>query len=314
MSDVPLVGIILVNFNGREDTFECLDSLSKITYKNYKIYVVDNGSTDKIAEDVNKRFRKVCILENNDNLGFTGGNNTGIKVALKDDCKYVLLLNNDTIVAPNFIEPLVKRLESNSKIAMTTPKIYFYGEKKLWAFGGTIDRMLCRSPHIGVNTEDTGQYQNPIRVDRVTGCSMFIRSEVIEKYGMFDDRFFIYEEETDWCIRLTRKGYIFIVEPESVIWHKGHRDSGRIGKPFMIYLQMRNHLLLIRKHSDFFFFGGIIAIFYTFFTAFKLSTAALLKFILSGDKKYLETCKAVTRGVIDYFRNKFGKPNYYLKQ
>lgn len=313
MSDVPQVGIVLVNFNGREDTFECLESLSKITWPNYKIYLVDNGSTDKIAKDVMEKFNNVHLLENKDNLGFTGGNNTGIKIALKDGCKYLLLLNNDTIVAPNFIEPLVKRLESNAKIAMTTPKIYFYNDKKLWAFGGLIDRVLCRSPHIGVNIEDTGQFKTAIRVDRVTGCSMFIKSDVIEKYGMFDDRFFIYEEETDWCVRLARKGYIFMVEPESVIWHKGHRDSGRIGKPFMIYLQMRNHLLLIRKHSDYFLLGGTIALFYTFFTLFKLVSIAGLKFMLLKDKKYLDACKAVVLGIIDYFKGKFGKPFYYLK-
>ncbi len=307
----PLVGIIIINYNGRADTFECLLSLTQITYPNYRIYLVDNGSADKIGEDVRNRFRGVRVIENERNLGFTGGNNTGIKVALQEGCDYILLLNNDTVVERGFIEPLLARL-SDTNVAMSTPKIYIHGfDKKIWAFGGRLDRFLGRSPHIGVDLIDQGQFSQSVRVDRITGCAMFIKSDIIRRFGMLDDQFFIYDEEADWCIRLSKKGYRFIVEPSSLIWHKGHRDSGRIGRPFMVYLQARNHLLLLRKHSNFYLFGGSVALIYSLLSAIRTIFASYFGLFLRRDKRYLGIGRAVFLGILDGIRGRFGKPIYF---
>jgi hypothetical protein len=305
----PGVAIIVINLNGRDDTLKCLASLDKVKYPNLKIYLVDNGSTQPIADDVRRLFPKVILIQNAKNMGFTGGNNIGIKKALKDKAEYVCLLNNDTIVNENFLEPLIKVCEGNPAIGMATPKIYFYGSSNIiWAYGAKVDKTLARSPHIGVGEKDRKQFDKIRFVERITGCAMFVKKEVIEKIGMLDDRFFIYEEELDWCLRARRLGYKLAVVPESIIWHKGHRDSGRIGRPFIGYLQTRNHFLMLKKNRDYFRFGGFVAILYAGLVIFKEVVKSL--FFAGLDKRYSRYAGAVIKGVLDFLRGRYGEPDF----
>ena len=311
-SKLPFVAIIILNYNGKIDTFECLNSLHKIGYKNFRIYLVDNGSTEAIENEVVIRFPDIKFIGNNSNLGFTGGNNVGCKAAITDGADYVLLLNNDTVVDEYFLDYLVAECEKDNRIGMATSKIYFYGQDKvLWAYGAKIDRLSARSPHIGVYEYDDCKYDYIREVDRITGCAMLMRREVIDKIGMLDDRFFIYEEELDWCIRARKAGYKLVVVPNSIIWHKGHRDAGRIGRPFIAYLQTRNHFLLLRKHSGFFYLQGTIALIYAFIAVIKSILTAGIFMLVNKERKYLIYIKAVVLGVIDSFRGVFGKPSHF---
>jgi hypothetical protein len=301
----PLVGIVVINLNGKRDTLECLGSLTKIYYPNYRIFLVDNGSTEQIREELNMLFPQVEFIRSRVNLGFTGGNNLGARIALLEGASFVLFLNNDTTVAPDFLDRLVQACQTDPRIGMATPKIYFYGQPKvIWACGASIDRITGRTPHTGVYQSDQGQYDKQTDVDRITGCAMLVRRELIQEIGLFDERFFIYGEETDWCLRAKKAGYRLITVPDSVIWHKGHRDSGRIGRPFITYLQTRNHLLLLCKHQNQFALQAIPAILYTLGIILK----ELFIGASSGRKDHV---KAILLGMLDSFRRRYGKPPYF---
>jgi hypothetical protein len=306
----PFVGIVVINYNGRDDTLECLHSIARLRYPNYKVYLVDNGSTEPIAEDIRRLFPKVNFIQSRINLGFTGGNNLGIKAALGDGAEYLLLLNNDTVVREDFLFPLVEAMKDPA-IGMVAPKIYFYGsEGIIWAYGAKVDRLFARSPHLGVGQKDSGDFDRPIYVERITGCAMFIRRELIERIGMLDNDFFIYEEELDWCLRARRAGYKLLVVPDSCIWHKGHRDSGRIGRPFIGYLQTRNHFLMLRKNRKYFYFGGFLAVLYAGGVIVKELIKSVGLVVIRGQRKYLLYAASIVKGVLDFLRKRYGRPNF----
>jgi GT2 family glycosyltransferase len=293
------VGIVILNYNGRDDTLECVRSLANLTFP-ARLYVVDNGSKIKIRDDV-LAIRPATVIENERNEGFTGGNNIGARAALRDGAEFVLLLNNDTIVDPGFIEPLAAAMDDPS-VGMATPKIYFYASNSvLWGYGARVDRLTARSPHIGTDEVDKGQFDAIRDVDRITGCAMFVRRELFEGVGFLDDRFFIYEEEVDWCLRSRRAGWKLRVVPRSIIWHKGHRDSGRIGRPFITYLQTRNHLLMLRKNGDAFAAGGLPAVAYA-------GAAAARGLVRSTT---WSNARAIVEGIRDGILGRYGKPAPY---
>ena len=307
----PKVGIVIVNFNGTDDTLECVRSVVKVRYPNFRTYVVDNGSTVSPREKLSPHLDDVTLIENDANLGYTGGNNVGCRRALEEKVDYVLLLNNDTTVDPGFLDPMVDAMERDDRLGMVTPKIYFYGQDRVfWAYGAAVGRWTGRSPHLGVYRKDTGQFDSIREVDRITGCAMFVRREVFERVGFLDDRFFIYCEELDWCLRTRRAGWRLEVVPESVIWHKGHRDSGRIGRPFIAYLQTRNQLLMLRKQSGVFALGGGTAALWHTASLAKEVGRNLLAWMGTQNPDRLRVAGAFIRGVVDYWRGNFGKPPY----
>lgn len=300
---------VVLSFNGNEDTMECLRSLGRAGFAGSRIHVVDNGSSPPLRPDLEAAGLRVDLVESPENLGFTGGSNLGIRRALESGAEAILLLNNDTVVDPDFLGPLVKALSEDPGLGIVSPKIYFHGQDRvIWAHGARVDRFSGRSPHIGVYEKDSGQYERVREVDRVTGCAMLVRRDFVERVGFLDNRFFAYSEEMDWCLRARRAGYRLAVVKESVIWHKGHRASGRIGRPFIAYLQARNHLLMLRKHSDFFFAGGSLALIYFAVSLFWHVAESLSVWILKGDRRHRDQGMAMALGVVDYWRGRWGKP------
>lgn len=294
------VAVVVLNHNGNDDTLECLRSLEKAAYRPRRLIVVDNASDPPLRPRLEASGIDARLLESGVNLGFTGGGNLGMRAALDGGAEAVLLLNNDTVVDPGFLEPLVGALRGDARLGIVAPKIYFHGrDRVIWAQGARIGPWTGRSPHIGVYEKDRGQHDGVREVDRVTGCAMLVRREFIERVGLLDDRFFVYGEEIDWCLRGRRAGYRMAVVKDSVIWHKGHRTSGRRGRPFIAYFQTRNHLLMLRKHSGFFAAGAAVAVLYHALAA----GAAVLGGVVRGD---LATASAVLRGVGDYWAGRFG--------
>lgn len=246
----PRVNIILLNWNGKELTAECIDSLRKITYPNYEILIADNGSTDGSIQFFKERFSDIELVENGKNLGFAEGNNAGIRRALEKGADHVLLLNNDTIVDPAFLDELVKAIEASPSIAAVGPKVYFYdhnGKKNVISFaGGFIDYWKGKSIHTGEKMDDMGQFDKAVEVDYVEGSCMLVRSEAIKKVGMMDASYFLYWEETEWCVRMSKAGYKMLYVPSSKIWHKiGGSGSS---KTQMYYLN-RNRIWFMRKYA-----------------------------------------------------------------
>lgn len=241
----PLIYIIILNWNGYKDTIACIESIERITYKNYIILIVDNGSTDESVKVFKTRFPNVKLMENQINLGFAGGCNVGINYALKNNANYVLLLNNDTIVQCNFLSELVDISESDTQIGILSPLIYYANEPDvIWSSGANIN-YKSSYPFIDRRRllKDKGQLKRNINVDTVTGCCMLIKKAVFASIGLLDPIYFLYTEDRDFCARVKKKGYSIYVIPNSKVWHKVSSSSGGEGNPLAVYYSTRNLIL-----------------------------------------------------------------------
>ncbi|MDG7041727.1 MAG: glycosyltransferase family 2 protein [Nitrososphaerota archaeon] len=243
----PRVAIIVLNWNGLDDTIECLESLKKVIYQNYEVVVVDNGSEGKDVEVLRTKFGEyVHMIENDKNYGFCEGNNIGIRYALKNGADYVLLLNNDTIVAHDFLSELMKVADSNPKIGIVGPKIYYYRQpNRIWFAGGRIS-LFSTSSVRGFNLTDKGQFNRVDYVDFVSGSCVLIKRSVFETVGLLDPIYFFSMEDVDLCLRATQAGFRNVFVPSSMIWHKVFMSGVR--NPHIVYYSSRNAVIFARKH------------------------------------------------------------------
>jgi hypothetical protein len=247
----PKVSIIILNWNGLEDTIECLESLQKITYPNYELIVIDNNSEGSDAEVLRGKFSGyIHLIENDKNYGFCEGNNIGIRHALKNQADYILILNNDTTVAPDFLSELVRIGESDPQIGLLGPKIYLYHEpNRIWFAGGRIS-LLSKSSNRGYMESDQGQFNKIDHVDVLSGSCMLIKRQVFERIGLFDPVYFFSFEDVDLSLRSTHAGFVNVFVPDSKIWHKVFRSGLRNRN--IPYYTCRNAIILARKHYKFF--------------------------------------------------------------
>lgn len=320
MSTQPSVAIVVLNYNNWKDTIECLESLLRINYNNYKIILVDNSSTDNSIEKIKKwasgelnyspegeigeRFafppvkkpvllrehklnyqnnqeiffgtdEKIIILPNKRNLGYGGGNNVGIKFALNQKkFDYICILNNDTIVTPNFLYELIKAYDKQTGIC--GPVIYnYYNPQLVWSSGGKYNFF-------------TGFYYNqrktlnsqlkPKTTQSLSGTCWLVNSFIFEKIGFIDEEYFLYAEDIDFCYRIRKAGLKLKVIPSSIIYHKVSKTTGN-NSPFMLYHFHRSKLKFIMKN-----YKGLKRFFY-------LNLNLLLRYIrafqywISGRKK-----------------------------
>jgi GT2 family glycosyltransferase len=245
----PKVSVIVLNWNGLDDTVECLESLKKIAYANCEIIVVDNGSRGNDADILEERFGDyIHMIRNDKNYGYTGGNNIGIKYAI-DGSKpdYVLVLNNDTVVAPDFLNRMIEIAEGDASIGVVGPKVcHRSNPDRIQSIGAKVNMWTGQASPIGVNEVDAGQYDDAVReVDYVSGCCMLVRTEVIQKVGLFDESFFCYWDETDYCLRTREAGCRVVCVPQARILHK---TPGKVsGLPY--YYMARNNFRFMRKHA-----------------------------------------------------------------
>lgn len=251
MISFPKVSVITVNWNNFNDSAECLESLRKTTYPNFEVMVVDNGSGGDDVSLLKQRFGdSIRLIVNDKNAGFAGGCNIGIKDALARGADYVVLLNNDTVVAPDFIEGLVRVAQSDERVGIAGGKVFCYELPELiWFAGGIINYRTGRTPIRGSGEADKGQFDEIVRVDWISGCFMFISRDVLQAVGMLDERFFFGWEDVDLCVRAARKGFKVLFVPESRIWHKGFGINKRdrlMGMP--VYYATRGQFLFMDKH------------------------------------------------------------------
>ena len=249
LSIAPNVSIIILNWNGKEDTIECLNSLVHVDYPNYNIILVDNASTDGLIEIVQAQFPQVILLRNQENSGFAEGNNIGIRYALSQQADYVLLLNNDTIIEPSFLKKLVNLGEEYSEVGMLSPLIYWYDSPEtLWFYHGDINWKNGYASH--KKNDMRQRIKNPAPYDAdsmyLSGCALLIKTSVIKAIGELDKRFFCYYEDVDWCVRCKKAGWELAVVPSSAIKHKVSSSSTPAYGTFLSY---RNIILFLWKHS-----------------------------------------------------------------
>jgi len=242
----PRVLILVVNYNGEQDTLACLHSLENIEYTNHELLLVDNGSDRSSLTAIRAGFPSLRILENEKNTGFAEGNNLGLRFAQSLGVDYTLLLNNDTEVAPNFLGELVEAAEADPSIAMLGPTIYYYDTPdRIWSAGGLINPHNGRARMVGLDEIDRNQFHAGCReVDFVTGCALLVRMSVVEQVGLLDPRFFLYYEEVEWCSRVRAAGFKVCHVPSSRVWHKISAEA-RAASPQVHYYMTRNRLLFL---------------------------------------------------------------------
>ncbi len=241
------VFLIAINYNGFDDTAEFIDSVNKIDYPNYHTIIVDNAST-KGNIDVLSEKKNVTVIRSNTNLGFSGGNNLGINYALEHGADYIVLLNNDTLVEPNFLKCSIEYFRSNPRVGLLTGKIMYAKNKDtFWFAGGVLNKWRGRAYHIGSNEIDRGQYDTVKDISFCTGCLMIIPCKVLEKVGIMSEEYFLYYEDTEYSARFSENKYRMVYHPDVKIYHKVSASTGG-GSPVYNYYNWRNRLYFISEH------------------------------------------------------------------
>ncbi|NMM47249.1 glycosyltransferase family 2 protein [Marinigracilibium pacificum] len=247
MQHLPKVSILTVNYNQEDMTREFLGYVKNLTYSNIETIVIDNGSNPSLSEKIKSDFPEVIFIISEENLGFAGGNNLGIHKATGD---YLLLLNNDTILHTDFLEPLIESASKLKDLGMATPKVKFFEGENLIQYAGAtgIHPITGRGRSIGHLEKDTGKYDTIYETELAHGCALLIPRKVVEDIGIMPEIFFLYYEEHDWCQKAKRKGYkIYYLGVTEVI----HKESVTVGKanPLKTYYLTRNRLLFMRRNN-----------------------------------------------------------------
>ncbi|MBN1197725.1 MAG: glycosyltransferase family 2 protein [Bacteroidales bacterium] len=245
-ANTPLVSVISINYNHADITCKMLESLYKVTYPNMEVIVIDNGSPDEDPSIIKERFPDITFIETGENLGFAGGNNLGICLSKG---KYILLLNNDTIVTPGFLEPLVNKMETDPAIGAVSPKIRFYFNPRFLQFAGltNINPYTVRSKGLGYMVEDTGQFDRDSLSAYAHGAAMMVSRKVVETIGLMSEAFFLYYEELDWGYRIRQAGYTIYYVHNSLIYHMESVSTGS-QSPLKIYYMERSRMLYMRRN------------------------------------------------------------------
>lgn len=243
------VAVIILNYKTKKLTLECIDSVKKSSYKNIEIIIVDNNSEDGLEDNI-KKNPQISFIQTGENLGYTGGNNIGIKKALILNSDYIFILNSDTELAQNAIENLVFAGEKDESIGIIGPKILFDDKKTIWFAGGIFDKNNILGSHRGVDQKDEGQFDAETETDYITGAAMFIKKEVVDKIGLFDERYFLYYEDSDFCKRAKNAGFNIIFAPSAIVYHENAKSTG-LGSSLQDYFITRNRMLYASKFADF---------------------------------------------------------------
>jgi len=243
------VNLFVLNWNGRDLTLDCLSSLEKVIYPNVKIHIIDNGSSDNSVVSIRNKFPDYEIIELAENHGFAKGNNAGFQ-SVKQKADYTIFLNNDTIVDPNFIDPLVNELEAISNVKQTAPKIFYEDKKEyIWFAGGIISLWTGVIRHSGIRKKDSSKFSQKRKIDYATGCCVCMRTVDFESIGMFDESFLLYGEDVDLSLRFSNQGGEILFVPESKIWHKVSASLGGQSAFGKWKRKLSGKMKLVRKHS-----------------------------------------------------------------
>lgn len=298
----PLVSIISINYNQAALTCEMLASLQKVTYPNVEVIIVDNASPTEDPQPILDKFPMIKLIRSDKNVGFSGGNNLGIKAA---NGEYLLFLNNDTEVAPDFLEPLVDHFESNPQTGIASPKIIFYGTDDRIQYAGCtgINVWTGRGKIIGYLEKDQGQHDVSKSTGLIHGAAMMIPRKVIEKAGLMPELYFLYYEELDWSLMINRAGYSSHYVASSTIYHK---ESMSVGKSSVLktFYMNRNRLIFIRRNNSGWQFWAS-ALFFLGLAVPKNT----LKNLLKGNLNHVN---AILKGVWWNFTNRNVSENHFL--
>jgi GT2 family glycosyltransferase len=237
---MSLVSIIISNYNGKEYLENCFSSLVRLNYSNYEIILIDNNSKDGSIEYTNNNYPQIKVIQNTENLGFAEANNIGYKNARGN---YILFLNNDTTIDPNFLSILVEEIKKDKCIGGVQPKILqMDNPKKLNYVGGFLTSTGILY-HFGCGKDaDNPRYNQKLWIFSLIGAAMLFKREVLEKVGLFDKDYFAYFEETDLCHRIWLAGYKILYVPQAIIYHKGGGTSLRMNNSYIQFHSFKNRI------------------------------------------------------------------------
>ncbi|MBN1867106.1 glycosyltransferase family 2 protein [Candidatus Sumerlaeota bacterium] len=301
MPDSPSVAVLILNWNGERDTIEAVDSLSSSDYVSFQTIVIDNGSRPESRDEIRRARPDAEIVENGANLGYAGGNNAGLRLALERGAAYCLVLNNDAVVDPTTLTRLVEAAESDSTLAVVGPRVYRYDDPDTPFYPAwRIDwrRWLFH------RVDEDGESGDIADVDYVQGCAMMIRSRFLREQGLFDERFHLYCEDADLCVRAQRAGWRTVELRTARIRHKGYGSSSK-ESPLKTYYSLRNQLLFIAKHAPKRNRPLLRAQLLTFGVGHYAIRA--LKSLGRGDfRRGFATLRAVARALLDWSLGRYG--------
>ena len=292
-SGKPSVGIVIINYNGFQDTKELLESFTSCDYPNYSIIIVDNKSTDdslELLRSIQQEY-DFSLIEAEENRGFSAGNNLGIKHAINNGLDYVLLLNNDTIITPDFLSRLVNCIRDSAS-AYTGTIRYFWDKDRIWYAGGSVSHFTGKTRHLHQGETNPVLPAEPQEVSFISGCELLFPTSMVEKVGLLDEDFFLYSEDVDYSLRMEKAGIRMIYVPDSLIYHKVGATTSKISK-ISSYYSARNRRIMIYRNFKW----------YQIITALIYTHAQTIHRILHGR----QSVKCVRAGITDYYLKRFGK-------
>lgn len=304
---LPKVSVIILNYNNPDETLKCLDSVLKISYSNLNVIIIDNASTSgyENINNVAKNQTRISLVRNKENLGYGGGNNVGIKFAMKQGSDYIFILNNDTQVPPEILTNLIEEAERDKGIGIIAPAI---NEGNRTTYGGRIKWLKPELKHISSksypstisqsSSYGTSKLKATSLSDYIPGAAMLVRKEVFEKVGLLPEEYFLYFEDADFSMRAKKAGFKLKVMPEVMIYHNVSSSALKLGSPLILRYHMRNSLLFNERLAPFL---------YRIF----IHCWAIGNFIKQTIKIALginiEQSRAIREGVIDYYKRRLGK-------
>lgn len=246
-STLPLVYVVILSWNHCRETVSCIFSVKALRYPNKRILLVDNGSQDGTPKIVASLFPDVEILVNEKNLGFAAGCNRGLCYVLEKGADFIFLLNNDVEVEPQSLDHLISL--AGPGIGMVAPKIYYAEDpQRIWSIGGVRHPLTLEKTGDARDQIDRGQFNRVLERDYLTGCAVLISRELLEKIGLFDERFFMYYEDSDLSLRARQQGFRLLLAPEAYVWHKVAASSGGGNSPNERYWMARSSVLFFHKY------------------------------------------------------------------
>lgn len=244
------LSIVVLHYNGLEDTRKCLASLETVAGAETQVLVVDNASAEDPSQVLKQEFPWSHVVRNPRNGGWAGGNNTGIRWSLARGAELIVLLNNDTLVAPAITRRLAEAAQAHPNFGIIGPVINYIDEPDKVMTDGVVFNSSTGPGFFHRKIVPVQSAGSPplTEVDIVNGCCMMVRAEVFRRIGLIDDRFFLIHEESDFCLRARRAGYRCGLIGETLVWHKGSSSFKRTGRAWQRYYDARNLYLLLRKH------------------------------------------------------------------
>jgi hypothetical protein len=295
----PLISIVTLNYNQTPVTIDFLKSTQLLNYRNFETLVCDMGSeVDPTAEINSLNIPNTKVLRSEVNLGFTGGNNWGMRQAKGD---FIFIVNNDTEVTPPLLDELLKPFYVDETIGFVSPKIRFFHHPNVIQYAGFnhLNLLTGRATAVGSLEEDKGQHDISGPTNGAHGCAMLVKREVIDKVGMFPEKFFIYYEEWDWSARVKKAGYKIYYQASALIFHK---ESITMGKKsaIKVYYHTRNRIMYMRRNTNFLQYVSFV-LFFTFLTVPK----SIFTYLIKGQQEHL---KAFIRGIVWNFKTSSYSP------